>query len=381
MRFLVFFTVFTVLYGSMNLYAFVRAKNALSPGPVISAAIGLFLLTMVFSHFLVHLFQGKDHEVLALVFAYAGYTWMAFLFLFFCISLSTDVLRGILYLTGFFLKGDGQRFLLSPKLLFWAGIALAMMITCYGYFEALSIKTERITIQSPKIPAQAGKIKVAQISDVHLGLMVREKRLERILKAVRKENPDILVSTGDLIDGQLDHIESAIELFSTITPAYGKYAVTGNHEFYRGIEQSVNITEQAGFRVLRGEAVKIPGLLNIAGVDDPAGKSFESVNMITEKEVLSTLPGEDFTILLKHQPRLDNASAGLFDLQLSGHSHKGQIFPFSLIIKLLYPVDSGLLTLDNNSLLYVSRGSGTWGPPVRFLAPPEIALFTLVHGP
>lgn len=381
MRFLVFFTIFTLIYSSMHLYSFIKAKNALSFGIEVSTGLGIFLVIMIFSPFLVRLFQGKSFESITIIIAYAGYTWMAFIFLFFCISLSTDICKGIAYIIGILSTGDGHRFLLSPTLVFLANIALAILITCYGYIEAANIRTERITIQSPKIPVKQGKITVVQVSDIHLGLIVRGKRLENILKAVRKENPDILVSTGDLIDGQLDHIESSIELFNTITPAYGKYAVTGNHEFYGGINQAVNLTKRAGFRLLRGEVIKIPGVLNIAGIDDPAGKSFGHKENITEKQLLSTLPKDSFTLLLKHRPTLDKDSSGLFDLQISGHSHKGQIFPFSLIIKLLYPVDSGLLKLNNNRLLYVSRGAGTWGPPIRFLAPPEITVFTIVHGP
>lgn len=381
MRFLLFFTVFTLIYSTMHLYGFVKAKNALSFGPGISIGLGLFLVLMVFSPFLVHLFQGKKFEVLPTVVAYVGYTWMAFLFLFVCISLAMDVCKGISYIIGFLLKGDGQRFLLSTTLIFWVNITLAILITCYGYVEANNIRTERITIQSPKIPAKAGKVTIVQVSDIHLGLMVREKRLEMILKAVREANPDILVSTGDLVDEQVNHIEAIVQRFRSITPAYGKYAVTGNHEFYGGLDQAVNLMKRAGFRLLRGEVIKIPGLLNIAGIDDPAGKSFGIMKGITEKQLLSTLPKESFTLLLKHRPMFDKAAAGLFDLQISGHSHKGQIFPFSLIIKLLYPVDSGLFRLTNNALLYVSRGAGTWGPPIRFLAPPEIAVFTIVHGP
>jgi len=381
MRFLVFFTIFTLIYSSMHLYGFIKAKNALSLGHGVSIGLGIFLVIMIFCPFLVRLFQGKNFELIRLILAYAGYTWMAFIFLFFCISLATDICKGAAYIIGILSKGYGHTFLLSPTLVFLGNILLATLIICYGFVEAANIRTERITIQSPKVPAKPGKITIVQVSDIHLGLIVRGKRLEKIVKAVKNANPDILVSTGDLIDAQINNAEPFLQQFRSITTAYGKYAVTGNHEFYCGIDQAVDLTKEAGFQLLRGELIKIPGVLNIAGIDDPAGKSFGHKGNITEEQLLSTLPDDRFTILLKHRPTLHKASAGLFDLQISGHSHKGQIFPFSLIIKLLYPVDSGLLKLNDNGLLYVSRGAGTWGPPIRFLAPPEIALFTLIHGP
>ena len=120
-------------------------------------------------------------------------------------------------------------------------------------------------------------------------------------------------------------------------------------------------------------------MIIIVGVDDLAGKRYGLAPNVSEKALLSKLPRKYFTLLLKHRPHLNEAEGGLFDLQLSGHTHKGQIFPFSLIVKLFYPYFNGLFSLGNNSYIYVSRGTGTWGPPVRFLAPPEVTVIELVH--
>ena len=140
----------------------------------------------------------------------------------------------------------------------------------------------------------------------------------------------------------------------------------------------MDFTEKAGFTILRGEGLTIAGLFNIAGVDDPAGKNYGLFREVEEKELLSGLPTGKFTLFLKHRPFLDRNAIGLFDLQLSGHTHKGQIFPLGLITRLFYPADSGYLALQNNSHLYVSRGSGTWGPPIRFLSPPEVTVIEIL---
>jgi len=190
--------------------------------------------------------------------------------------------------------------------------------------------------------------------------------------------PDILVSTGDLVDGQINGMGGLAELIHGVNPRYGKFAITGNHEFYAGLSQAMDFTEKAGFRILRGEGLTVEGLVNIAGVDDPAGNTNELYKGISEKELLSGLPREKFTLLLKHRPLIDKNALGLFDLQLSGHTHKGQIFPFSLITWMYYPVDSGCLKLVDNCYMYVSRGAGTWGPPIRFLSPPEVTVVELV---
>ena len=168
-------------------------------------------------------------------------------------------------------------------------------------------------------------------------------------------------------------------MLASITPKYGKFAITGNHEYYAGLDQALQFTEKAGFKILRGEALNVENIINIAGVDDPQAKAFSHYKEVSEKALLSGLPREYFTLLLKHRPFVDKDSIGLFDLQLSGHVHRGQIFPFSIVTGLYYKTQSGLNNLPGNSMLYVSRGSGTWGPPIRFLSPPEITVIDLIH--
>jgi hypothetical protein len=158
---------------------------------------------------------------------------------------------------------------------------------------------------------------------------------------------------------------------------YGKYAVLGNHEFYAGLDNSLCFIRESGFTLLRSEWEIIGDIITIAGVDDPAGRIRNQTIDVPEKQFLSPLPRERFTVLLKHQPKVDRQAAGLFDLQLSGHAHNGQIFPFTLFTRLFYPVKPGVLNQFNGSLLYMSRGTGTWGPPARFLSPPEITVFEL----
>jgi hypothetical protein len=205
-------------------------------------------------------------------------------------------------------------------------------------------------------------------------------RLTRIVEAVKQAKPDIFVSTGDLVDGELDGLNSLSNLLHEVKAPYGKFGITGNHEYYAGITKAIEFTERSGFRLLRDESVTIPGLINIAGVDDPAGRAYSSqVQGISERALLSKLPREQFTLFLKHRPVVENDVTGLFDLQLSGHVHKGQIFPFRLVTRLFFSWIDGLYHLPGNLLLYVSRGSGTWGPPMRFLAPPEVTVIELVH--
>lgn len=311
--------------------------------------------------------------------AYVGYTWMGFLFLFFCVAFTLDVYRLLIHLARLALHLDLSGIALSARRCLAISLLLAFIFSVYGAFEAMAVRTETVTVKTPKIPKTAGRLRIAQISDIHLGLMVGEKRLENILARVRSAAPDILVSTGDLVDGQMDSLAGLLQLFKDIQPKYGKFAITGNHEFYAGIDRSLEFIRRAGFTILRGEGRSIAGLLTIAGVDDPTVQRSAPVQTVSEKELLLKFPRETFTLLLKHRPVINKEALGSFDLQLSGHTHKGQIFPFNVVTKLYYPNLYGLFHLEHKSLLYVSRGSGTWGPPIRFWAAPEVTLIDLIH--
>jgi hypothetical protein len=374
-----FLLTFFLIYGGVHVYTFVRVRSALAPGPAASACFILFLLAMVIAPILVRITEKAGMEEAAQGLAYAGYCWMGLLFLFFSASIAIDLYRLMMYSAGLVMRKNFSAGIPSDRTTFFAALVYAVCIAVYGYYEALNIRTQRLVVKSPKIPAEVGHITLVQISDVHIGLIVREERLQRIVREIRAADPDILVSTGDLVDGQINGLTQLVDALRDIKPKYGKYAVTGNHEYIAGITQAMEFTRKAGFKVLHREVAEVAGI-SIAGVDDPAGFRSGLVVKTEEAELLAAVPRSRFTLLLKHRPALDSGSAGLVDLQLSGHIHGGQIFPFNLVTRLFYPVETGCSRLDSNAVLYVSRGTGTWGPPIRFLAPPEVTVIELVHG-
>jgi predicted MPP superfamily phosphohydrolase len=374
-----FLVSFFLVYGLVHLYGFYKIKSALSLSYTAGLPIVLLMVLMVLSPVIVYHAERAGFELFARIMSFTGYLWMGFLFLFFSLSLAIDIYNLLTHLAVIIANAKISAFIPSEKTSFFICIFFAVTAGSYGYFEAKNVRIEQIVIKTSKIPEETGRLKIVQISDVHLGLIVRQKRLKSIVDGVKKTNPDILVSTGDLVDGQINKLEGLAELLLEIKPRYGKYAVTGNHEYYAGLSQALKFTKKAGFTILRGKAVAVRELLNLAGVDDSTGKSFNLFTDVPEKGLLSGLDHNRFTILLKHRPEVDEFSNGLFDLQLSGHTHKGQIFPFSLLIKLLFIQDAGYMKFESGSSLYVNRGSGTWGPPIRFLSPPEVTVIELVH--
>jgi uncharacterized protein len=376
--FILFLSTFLTLYSSLHLYAFMKAKRALLLGTGSTAFLVFFMLVMILSPIIVRLSENLGFEAFAKTMAYIGYSWMGLLFLFVCTSVFLDALRLVVHLFTAALGKDLSLFALSGRQAFIAALAAAVLAGGYGFFEALNIRTHHVTIATTKLPETERPIRIVQISDVHLGVIVRESRLERILSKVRSASPDLLVSTGDLVDGQTDNLAEELEMLRDIRPRFGKFAVMGNHEFYAGEKLSMDFMTGAGFTVLREEGRTVADLFSIAGVDDPAGRGFSLRGRSDEKTVLSDLPEDKFTVLLKHRPLVDQEALGLFDLQLSGHAHKGQIFPFTVLVRLFFPMISGLYELPSGSSLYVNRGSGTWGPPMRVLSPPEVTVIDVV---
>ena len=363
----------------MHLYFFAKVKSAFPFGIEISICLVIFIIIMFLAPIAVHALERYGLEYWARFMSYSGYIWMGVLFIFLVVSLIFDLYHLIIYTGGIICHQDISYLNLSPLFAFLIPLLVSLGINTYGYFEAKNVHVEKMTIESAKIPEKIGKIRIVQISDVHIGVIIKDKRLERIVEQIKAAEPDILISTGDLVDGQINNLSEPMMLLKSIQPKYGKFAITGNHEFYAGLGDALDFTRNSGFSVLRDEGTTVAGFINIVGMDDPTGRSFGLTGNITEGQILPRFPRSNFTLLLKHQPVVDNNAAGLFDLQLSGHTHNGQIFPFSLITRLFFHYHTGYFNLPNQSQLYVSRGTGTWGPPIRFLSPPEITVFDIVH--
>lgn len=362
-----FLIVAFFIYGSMHLYAFARLWQVLPH----SWWLGLLLLAagllLTFLPLLLWQITRLNWHAAAVPVSWVSYVWMGYLFLF-C---STALLFDIAHVLAAF---AGIRWPLGDAAMLFAVGLLALALLGYGFFEARHIRIEQIVVTTPKLPASTRHVTIAQISDLHLGAMLNDEFLDRVIAKLREAKPDIVVATGDIVDGQGDHLDALASRLHALQPPLGAYAVIGNHETYVGLDRSLAFLRSAGFIVLRGETASVGGIV-LAGVDDPsAALTGQGVRTDTAR-MRAAVPQGSFVVLLKHQPVVDSEIP--FDLQLSGHIHGGQIFPFGLLTQLAYHVHTGLTQLAGGGKLYVSRGTGTWGPPIRLFAPPEIALIRI----
>jgi predicted MPP superfamily phosphohydrolase len=381
---LLFLTTFLSLYGGIHVYAFYRLRDTFLPGRSAKISLSIFMLLMTLAPLLVRLSERAGMDRCAIFIAWPGYLWMGFIFIFVSALLMFDAIRGAYRLVNHIFSSSTSAFLSSHITCEFA-LILAFAASGYACYEARQIRSEQVVIKSAKLPQGIEKIRIVQISDLHIGMLFREGRLESVLQVIRGAKPDIIVSTGDLVDGKLNledaisHKESMAAMLASLPAPGGRYAVAGNHEAYAGLKQALAFTSAAGFTVLRNQSVHLPSGIIISGVDDETLLGGSSKAQIAENGLLATVSKDTFHLLLKHRPEVPITSDGRFDLQLSGHVHGGQIFPFNFLVKLKYPIPCGTTTTVAGSRIHVSRGTGTWGPPMRLFASPEVTVIDIVR--
>ena len=291
-------------------------------------------------------------------------TWMLFIVIASIVLFAADAVTGVL------------RAELPHAFGLLLSFAFAALAVVLGVRQANTIEVVRLSVETDKLPPDVKSVRVVQMTDLHLGPWVGIKLLEQIVTKVNAAEPDVVVMTGDLADGPIEGHEEEGALLRTIRAKDGFFAVTGNHDYYDDIDGAVGFMEEAGMRVLCNEAAEAAGLL-IIGVDDDAHMKRAEWNL-TESETVVLNCGRRhermFTLLLRHRPIVEPGTEGMFDLQLSGHTHGGQLFPYFNSRHIITGHDRGLKKLRRGGWLYVSNGAGFVGPPVRLLAPPEITV-------
>jgi predicted MPP superfamily phosphohydrolase len=369
----------------MHLYVFLKLRTAFEPGVILKWTIVLWMILMTIMPLLVRTAEHYWKEKIALLIAWPSYIWMGFIFIFASTLLFTDLLH-ICYRIAVRCFPDQLPVLFFSQYSGMIALTLSLSASVYAYVEANRVRIEHVVISTTKLPSTSSKIRIVQITDVHVGLLMREDRLRQVIKKIREAKPDLLISTGDLVDGKLnrDDAISAInplaEPFASVSAPLGKFAIIGNHEVYAGLSQALAFTKAAGFTSLRNRSVQlVNGLLTITGIDDPAVNRSARVDPHIETALLNAADKGSFHLLLKHRPDIQPESDGNFDLQLSGHVHGGQIFPFNLLVKLKHPIPCGTTITKAGSRIHVSRGTGTWGPPMRLFVPPEITIIDILQ--
>jgi predicted MPP superfamily phosphohydrolase len=260
---------------------------------------------------------------------------------------------------------------------------LAALATIVGFVNARRrARIRHIDVPIAGLPVALHGFSIAQISDLHVGPTIKRDYLERVVDAVNDLGADMIAVTGDLVDGSVRDLARHTEPLSRLASRHGAFFVTGNHEYYSGAGAWVTELRRLGLEVLMNEHVVLRhqgAAVVVAGVTDLTAGYFDPAQRSDPAAAMMGAPGDaGVRLLLAHQPRSAFAAAQAgFDLQLSGHTHGGQFFPWNFVVRLFHPFTTGLHRVERLSI-YISRGTGYWGPPKRLGAPSEITCLRLV---
>ena len=315
--------------------------------------------------------------------AWVVYTWLGFALYLFLLSLLADLGRALLTLFGALPEDPERRAFLARAIAGTIG-ALSGVVGLGGVVNvARGFEVRHVRVPLSRLPKAASGYSIVQLTDVHVGPTIGKGFVESVVREANRLAADMIVITGDLVDGTVEQLRELVEPLRGLKAKDGVYFVTGNHEYYSGAHAWIHELRRLGTRVLLNEHVVLDhdgAKLAVAGVTDYSAHHFDPSHKSDPHAAVKGAPTGAPKVLLAHQPRSASSAADAgYDLQLSGHTHGGQFWPWNLFVRLQQPFTAGLNRLGG-MWIYINRGTGYWGPPMRFGVPSEITLIRLVRG-
>ncbi|MGC4086308.1 MAG: metallophosphoesterase [Polyangiaceae bacterium] len=386
LSFAIFFSIALSLVGGAHYYLWARLVRdpGFSPGifKLLTATLVALFVSVPLSLVLARSITGPVGRAAV----WLAFVWLGLTFITLVVLGSLDLLRSAALLVDRFWgaaeplnperRRSLSRLLAGAVTLIAGGLGLTALRSALG-----RIRTHEVRITLERLPSELDGLSIVQISDVHIGPTLRREFLEEVVQQINALSPDVVAITGDLVDGSVEQLREHTAPLGQIRAKHGVFFVTGNHEYYSGAPEWCAELERLGIRVLRNERVSVGHAeqsFDLAGVDDFQAAQFGNGH---GPDLAKALRGRDPNrelVLLAHQPRaVFEAQEHGVGLQLSGHTHGGQIWPWNFMVKLQQPVVSGLARFGK-TWVYVSNGTGFWGPPMRLGAPAEITRLVLL---
>ncbi len=376
--FIIFITIALMVYSGINAYIYARIIQSAALSGFWGGGLKAVLLLLILAFPLSRIFGSHLPGEKTLI--WIGSLWLGVMFYGFIIVLIVDIFRLVNYIIPFHPSFMMNNPLQTGRIIL-AGGALAMAVLLIaGYINSLHPAVKEYVIPLKGLHPSVSEYRIVVFSDLHLGALVGKARLEKVVEKVNRANPDLCVIAGDLFDESLTKVEWASEPLSKIKARDGVFAVTGNHEYYIGVEKAVGFMEKAGITVLRNRAVEIGGFLTLAGLNDATGASQRRDEQIPISGILGNINPHLPVIMMHHTPiRLNEAASAGVSLMITGHTHNGQLWPAGYIAHAVYKLAPGL-SIRGGMYVLNSSGAGTWGPPARIGSTPEISLLSLIPG-
>ncbi len=364
---IIFFTIVLSLYGLLNFYIYRSGLSAVPDDLSIYYRATFLFLVLAFP--LGRILERFFLSPLSSFLVWVGSFWLAGMVYLLFASIMVDVVRLANAIIPFLPTLDEQaRFIVGETI----GLIVFLVVVA-GHLNAVHPRTKKLQLTIPKNGHGVKSVRIAVASDIHLGTIVCKARLERIVKKINGLDADLVLLPGDVVDEDIGPVirQNLGEVLRTIRSRYGVFAVTGNHEYIGGVEAACSYLVEHGITMLRDQSVKVNDSLYIVGREDVSYNRRDRKRKALP-ELLAGLDEQLPIIMMDHQPfRLNEAEEHGVDVQLSGHTHHGQLWPFNYITQRIYEVSWGYKK-KGKTHVYVSSGVGSWGPPVRTGNRPEI---------
>jgi len=366
---IIFLSLVLILYSAINLFIFLRLRQGLSGSGVIRPILLWIWFAWVLTFPVGRFLEGATHNGLSRILVVAGSVYLAVMASLFLLFLVSDLIQLILKLLPAASVRSAASSAKWPVVSASVVVAVTLLSTLAGAWNAATIRIRPLDLSISKKVEGMREVRIAALSDTHFGTVLGRRHMEKVAARIREIDPDIILFCGDIFDEDLTEAaeQNVAEAIKSLPSKYGKYAVLGNHEHFHNPRKAVEYLRSAGVIVLEDSTATVADRIRIIGRKDRQAGLRKPV-----ADLVQTLEKEDIRILLDHQPfHLEEAEKNGIDLQFSGHTHYGQLFPFNFITDRVYELSYGYLRKGNTHVV-VSAGAGTWGPPVRTAGRTEV---------
>lgn len=379
MAFIIFFSIVFVIYSLVNIYIYKHLLNLnFETGWKLLVFKAVFI-TIVLAYPLGRFFERVYPSIITDIIVKIGSLWLGAMLFLTLMFITIDILRLIIKLLQNVFSINLLNINLLSRNITIVVLMFSAVLIIYSYLNALFPRVNYQSISTSKQIGNHKQFRIGMASDLHLGTVISNRRLERFVNLMNDQKPDIILLAGDIFDEDIGTVikRDMGKLISQLKAPLGIYAITGNHEYIGGVKPAVEYLQNHGVTVVRDSAILVDEIFYIVGREDIQSKQFANYNRKTLQVLVDSLDKSKFMILLDHQPfNLNDAVENNIDIQFSGHTHHGQIWPFNHITKAIFEVSRGLKKKDN-TYIFVSTGFGTWGPPMRLGNRPEIVVFDI----
>jgi len=368
-----FFIVVFSVYFLVNLYLFLKGYRAVSGFNGNSAVYTVCFLVLALSFIAGKIIERNHHSVFSDILNIIGSFWLAFMLYGFFLFFISDIIHLILRISGILTSGRITEY---RKWAFISTLLISSILIITGFINALIPVVRHYEININKPACGIKNYRIAAVSDIHLGSIIRKRSLIKLSKMLADSKPDAVFLLGDIVDGEIGPVmkNDLLKYFNCPECRDGLLAITGNHEFIGGASVTIPYIEKNGIRILKDEVAIIENCIQVIGRLDRDGLRYRNESRKPLAKLMEQVESSKPVIVLDHQPiNLDEAEKAGVDLQLSGHTHNGQMWPLNYITKMVYEVSSGYKQKGNTHII-VSSGYGIWGPRVRLGSRPEIVI-------